>query len=219
MPVVALLTALLWWPWPVRVHLQGGWGDGGGPGVCLGLAVWGRRIWAAAIPAGTGAPRPRRRLPAAIRRFLTSPGPGAAGTRERSRRLLGALVAGLRYLARHTQVVRLAWRTRVGVPDAHLCALVVTALQVGQTAVGLAASRARPHFPLDIRVEPDYRGLGIYTSLDCALTVPPVRVLVAGWRMLVTWRRQAGRGGRPPRSAPVSHRGSASRPCYERRAG
>jgi len=178
------------------------------PGVTARVAISGKWLWTVCIPAR--APRKPRRvrlrppgLPLAglVERFLARlAGPFLGRQRglpawQRMRLLIPSLSRGGRYLLRHTRVRRFLWRTRLGVPDAQLCALAAALVNLGQTAVALAASRARPGSPLEVRVHTDYRSLGLYTFVDCLATVSPVRVLIAGLLVLAElWRRRPRRG-------------------------
>lgn len=187
---VVALAFILVLPWPLRLQLRGEVKPGSALRVTARVAVWRKWFWTATLPAPLtrGGRRRAGRRAVPWERFLARRLSLPGGAWDRARLLVPALARGLRYLAAHLRVVRLVWHTRVGLPDAELCALAATAIQMGQTAAGLAASRARPLSPLDIRAYPDYRRLGLDTFLDCTVRVPPARILAAGLLVLAPLR-------------------------------
>jgi len=197
-----LVLALV--PWPLSVELRGELAPGRRPRLTVRLAAWGKWIRAVSFPAA----RPRRPVPSRgpLVRFLARALALPRATPDRVRVLAAALTPAVRHLARHGRVVKLAWRTRVGVPDAAWGALAAALAQMGQAGVALVASRARPASPLDIAVHADHRWLGLETVLRCSVRVSPLHLLVAGvlfLRGLARCSRRAcppaGRTGAEPR--------------------
>lgn len=76
--------------------------------------------------------------------------------------------------------MRLQWRTRVGLGDASWSALASALLEVAQSGVALAAARARAEEALEVVVVPDYREIGVATSLDCIFALAPAHAIIAG---------------------------------------
>lgn len=202
--LLALLGLALLVPWTLRIELRAGWGEGEPPYLRAEAAVWGRPVWGGRLPAPRARDGKRHPLGAHVRgllegrvRRLLAPRKGAAGVATLAR----ALVPAARYLRRHVRVLRLRWQTRVGLQEAELCALAATALQLGQSAAALGASGAHPASALEIRVVPDYRWFGVDSWLDFVFRVSPLRVLLAGVRLVLALRRAA------------SHSRPTGRPC------
>lgn len=188
--VLLLLGLVLLVPWPLRIRMRAGWGEGRPPCLQAEAAVWGLRVWAGRLPPPPG--KEGRRVPGdrgrrgvgGRLRVLLARRKGGIGLTAAAR----AVAPAARYLGRHVRVLHLKWHTRVGLREAELCALAATALQVGQSAFGLALSAGRPASPLDLRVCADYRWVGLESVLDCRLRVSPLRVLLAGLRALAAVR-------------------------------
>lgn len=190
--VLMLLGLALLVPWPLRIHMRAWWGEGRPLCLQAQAAIWGLPVWAGRLPAPPGKERRRPRAPGgSVRRrlgarllALLAPRKGGIGATAVAR----AAVPAARYLGRHVRVLHLRWHTRVGLREAELCALAATALQLGQSAFGLALSAGRPASPLDMRVWADYRWVGLESALDCRLRVSPLRVLLAGLLALAAVR-------------------------------